>query len=236
MVDLTSIMHTAQRGQAIDILADQFSLTFDQANEAVAALLPAFSAGLKNQAAGASALGQFIGHLSDEHNQAAFRNAEAAQSDEAQMAGSQALDHLFGGQRAIGAVAQRAADETGVSPELLQQMMPQIASILLGGLMIEAQRAGFAEDLRQLGQQAPAGGLGAAGSTPPPGAAAGFAGVFGGLVGSLFGSRSQAAVDYAPPATAAAQNALAALGAFFEHGSQPPSELEQDFQSLLANS
>lgn len=256
MFDLNSIMQSAQGGQAIANIASQFGLAPDEAQQAVAALLPALSAGLKTNASSAAA--GLLGHISNPQHQAAFQDADAAQSDEAQMAGSQALEHIMGGQNAIAAVAQRAADETGVSPELLQQMMPQITSIVLGGLMSEAQNRGFGGVIGQLGQMARSGGLGgvlgqalgegSAGAfsqptggaqvspSPAAGSQGGFGGLLGGIVGSfLGGGRGQTGGD-APPQTvdpADAQSGLASLSSLFEHGTDSAPGLEQEFGQLL---
>jgi hypothetical protein len=257
MFDLNSIIQSAQGGQAIDNIASQFGLPPDQARQAIQALLPALSAGLKNQAGDPAAVGAMLGHVSDPQHQAAFQDPDAAQSDEAQMAGSQALSQIVGGQNVIDAVAQRAADATGISPELLQQMLPQITSIALGGLMTAAQNKGFGGVIGQLGDMARSGGLGdvlgqalGQGGTPAgggeqtnpsqsgSGSQGGLGGLLGGIVGSLFGGGAPTSGAATPSSVdpAEAQSGLASLTSMFEHGTDAEPGLEQAFGQLLAKS
>ena len=246
MFNLNEIIQAAQGGQAIDNIAEQFGLPPGQAQQAVQALLPAISAGLKNRSSDAAGLGGVLGHVADPQHQAAFQSAEAAQSDEAQMAGTQALNHIVGGQGVVSAIAQKAANATGVSPELLEQMMPQVASIALGGVMTAMQNRGFGGLVGQLSGMANSGGLatasGQAAAAPesqdsPAAQQSGLGGLLGGLVGGFLGGRSpQTAVGgQSQPNPTTAASGLSTLAQLFEHGASTSPQLEQEFSRLIGN-
>jgi hypothetical protein len=240
MLNLSDILQSAQGGQAIQNLAAQFGLSPSQAQQAVSSLLPALSAGLKSQASDADGLGGVLDHLTDPQHQAAFQSPAAAQSDESQMAGQQALNQIVGGDSAIAAIAQRAAAATGVSPELLQQMLPQVTSIAIGGLSTAMQNHGLGGVVDHLSQMQSSGELGALfnqftgqGAQTAQGGG-GLGGMLGGLVGSFLGGRTQQADGAASsaPSSGAAQAGLGALTQLFDHGTGN-SDLEQDFAQLI---
>ena len=51
MIALYDLMLKAQNGSALDVMAKQFGLAQQQANEAISALMPAFSEGMKRSTA-----------------------------------------------------------------------------------------------------------------------------------------------------------------------------------------
>ena len=224
MFNLSDIVQAAQGGQAIDNLAEQFGLPPGEARQAVQALLPALSAGLKNKAGDSDAMDEVLNHAADPQHQAAFQDSDAAQSDEAQMAGTRALHNIVGGEGAVAAIAQRAADVTGVSPELLQQMLPQITSIALGGVMTAMQNRGFVGGAGVPGQSP--GGVGAA---SPQG---GLGGLIGGLVGSFLGGGSQLAGG-AAQLSSPGSGLSSGLAQMFEHGTSASPQLEQEFAQMI---
>ncbi|MFC5386639.1 DUF937 domain-containing protein [Aquamicrobium segne] len=150
MQNLFEMLSKAQNGQAMEELAKQFNLSQAQAQEAVAALLPAFSQGLKRNTADTSGLGDFLNALSTGQHAKYFEDASRAFSAQGIEEGNGILGHLFGSKDLSRAVAGQAAQATGLGQQLLQQMLPVIASMVMGGLFKQstgpAQSAGNSSD------------------------------------------------------------------------------------------
>jgi hypothetical protein len=134
MLPLFDMLANAQNGNAIDQMARQFGLSQQQAQEAMAALMPAFSQGLKRNAADPYGLGNFLSALASGQHAKYFENAAAAFTPQGMQEGNGILGHLFGSKELSRAVAAQAAQATGIAQQTLQQMLPVLASMIMGGL------------------------------------------------------------------------------------------------------
>jgi hypothetical protein len=187
MMNLFDMMMQAQNGNAVNNMARQFGLQPDQAQSAMEALLPAFSTGLQRQATSTDGL-QNIMNMFGGGQHAAFHDADGdGIPDEAATQGNDVLGQLFGSKEVSRAVATQASAMSGVSSSILQQMLPVMASMLMGGLFKGATNNG----LGGLMGQAMQGGLGnlmggMMGGQPQPTQQAG-GGLLGGLLGNLMG-------------------------------------------------
>jgi hypothetical protein len=159
MLPLFDMLARAQNGQGMDILARQFNLSQQQAQLAVEALLPAFSQGLKRNVSDPYGLGSFLSALASGDHAKYFEDASRAFSQQGVEDGNGILGHLFGSKELSRAVASQAAQATGLSQQLLQQMLPVIASMIMGGLFKQstnqvpgAQAGGFDGANNPLGQ------------------------------------------------------------------------------------
>ncbi|THF55806.1 DUF937 domain-containing protein [Ollibium composti] len=164
MMPLFDMLAQAQNGQGLELLARQFNLSQQQAQLAVEALLPAFSQGLKRSTSDAQGLGGFMNALASGQYGQFFENANQAFSQQGVNQGNDVLGQLFGSKDLSRAVAAQAAQATGIGSQVLQQMLPVIASMLMGGLfkqttnqmpqagMQSAQAGGFGSANNPLGQ------------------------------------------------------------------------------------
>ncbi|MER8367504.1 DUF937 domain-containing protein [Mesorhizobium sp. M0306] len=152
MPSLFDILAQAQNGNGMQALAQQFGLSQQQTQAAVAALLPAFSQGLKRNTADPYGLGSFMTAMASGQHAKYFEDASRAFSPQGLDEGNGILGHLFGSKDLSRAVASQAAQASGVSQQVLQQMLPAIASMMMGGL--------FKQTTNQLGGQMHAAGGG----------------------------------------------------------------------------
>jgi hypothetical protein len=159
MLSLFDMISQAQGGRGMELLARQFNLSQQQAQLAVEALLPAFSQGLKRNASDPYGLGSFMTALASGNHAKYFEDAAKAFSPQGVDEGNGILGHLFGSKELSRAVAAQAAQATGVGQQVLQQMLPVIASMVMGGLfkqstgqMQNAQAGGFGAANNPLGQ------------------------------------------------------------------------------------
>ena len=147
MLPLFDMLANAQNGQGMEALARQFNLSQQQTQAAVEALLPAFSQGLKRNASDPYGVGAFMGAMASGNHAKYFEDAQKAFAPQGVAEGNGILGHLFGSKDLSRAVADQAAQATGVGQEVLKQMLPVIASIIMGGLFKQStggmQAGGF---------------------------------------------------------------------------------------------
>lgn len=197
MMNLFEIMQAAQGGNAYDNLARQFGIAPEQARSAVEAVLPAISMGLETQAKSVEGWQNILGAIGGaQSNATAFFDSDGdGIPDFLEKAGGvNPLQALFGGDNRSESVANHAAQFAGLPANLVQQMLPVIAAMVLGGLFKGASNAGLGGILGQM-MQGGAGGAGGFGSIlgsvlgqgMAPQAQGGAGGAFGDIIGSMLG-------------------------------------------------
>ena len=175
MLSLFDMLANAQNGKGIDLLARQFNLTQQQTELALEALLPAFSQGLKRNTADPYGIAGFMTALASGQHGQYFDNAARAFSPAGMADGNGILGQRFGSKDLSRAVAAQAAQATGIGQNVLQQMLPAIAAMLMGGMFKQStnqlQAGGFGasnplgEIIEQMMRQ---GGGMAGGGSPAP--------------------------------------------------------------------
>jgi hypothetical protein len=147
MLPLFDMLANAQNGKGLDLLSRQFGLTQQQTELALEALLPAFSQGLKRNASDPYGIAGFMTALASGNHGKYFEDASRAFSPDGVAEGNGILGHLFGSKDLSRAVAAQAAQATGISQEVLRQMLPVIASMIMGGMFKQStnqlQAGGF---------------------------------------------------------------------------------------------
>lgn len=220
MFNLNDILQSAQGGQAINNLAQRFGISPEQAQAAAQALIPALSAGLAKCATQPGALGSIISAIADSDHQASFSNPAAAQSPTAVQKGSDALSQILGSSHIVQQIAQQASGVTGLRPDVLVQMLPVLASIVLGGLATSLHNQGLGGVLGQLASAAEQGNLG----TSMGGG--GLMGTLTNLLGSLFGGAK-------PGQTPTMNSGIDALTKMFQSGTLPASITQSGLQDSI---
>jgi hypothetical protein len=206
MSDLDSILSSAQGGQLVANLAQRFGLTDEQIDAAIKALAPALAIGLNRAAEEPQVFEKTVGALATTTRYSFFDEADAAHSDDSVELGRDLLTELFGSSAATGQVLQAAARESGVRPDILSQLLPILASVLLSGLTKSINEKGLGGILGQLANSGSLGPileqiLGGGGPAPQPApaprggpagggvAGGGLGGLLGTILGSLLGGR-----------------------------------------------
>lgn len=134
MLNLFDMLNQSQNGNGMEALARQFNLSQQQTQAAVEALLPAFSQGLKRNTADPYGVGNFMSAMATGQYGQYFDNAAQAFSPQGVQQGNDVLGQLFGSKDLSRAVAAQAAQASGVGQQVLQQMLPVLASMVMGGL------------------------------------------------------------------------------------------------------
>jgi hypothetical protein len=163
-MQITDIL--AQMG-GIESMARELGVSESQVASGATALAPAILGGLKKQtqaqAGGLGGLGDLLGQLGGGGLLDQVLSREPTDVSQ----GNDVLGQIFGSKDVSRTVAQNAATQSGLSPELLKKMLPMLAMLVTGYL---AKQQG--------------------GSTDQPGTDGGLGGLLGGLLG---GARSGAA-------------------------------------------
>ncbi len=198
MSDVAEILSSDQGGELIENLARSLGLSTEQTRAAVEALTPALALGLRNAATNPAVLEQIVAGVVHPTHLAAYDDPAVAHGEEAGELGQAAIAQLFGSGSAAGQVAQIAARDSGLRPDILARMLPVLASVVLGGLFKSFNNQGLGSILEQI---ASGGGLGSilgqlgGGATTAPSAPSGQAqqsgGGLGGLLGALLGGGKQ---------------------------------------------
>lgn len=156
MLPLFDMLANAQNGNGIDALSRQFGLSQQQTQSALQALLPAFSQGLKRNTSDPYGVGAFLTAMASGQHAQYFDNASAAFSPQGLAQGNDILGQLFGSKDLSRAVTSQAAQATGIGQDVLKQMLPAIASMMMGGLFKQStgqlQAGGFGAANNPLGE------------------------------------------------------------------------------------
>lgn len=232
MVNLFEMMMQAQNGQAMQNMARQFGLTAEQAQAAVAAMLPAFSQSLKRTTATPRGLAEFMQALTSGRHARAFEDAAAAFRPETREDGNGILGHLFGSKEVSRALAAQSETMTGIGANVLKQMMPVIASMIMGALanqtrapQAQAQGANLQDMMETMVRQMTGGMMGGAtGKAQPHTPAAASGNPWQDFLAAMFATRPQI------PDTGAG---AALFGEMFEAGRQVQRSQLKAFDDML---
>lgn len=205
MLSLYDMLAQAQNGNAVNQMARNFGLSPEQTQAAMEALLPAFSQGLKRNAADPYGVGSFLSALSTGQHAKYFEDTSRAFTPEGMMEGNGILGHIFGSKELSRAVAAQAAQTTGIAQQTLQQMLPALAAMIMGGLFkqttgqVGRTQAAPSNPLIEMMEQMMRGGFGQQPS-PQQSAPNPFDNPFGKMMEGMFGSGTGGAAGGPSPA------------------------------------
>jgi hypothetical protein len=138
MIPLFDMMMQAQNGNAMEVMAKQFGLAQEQMAKATAALMPAFSTALKRNTTNPYDFGALMTAMTSGNHAQYFEDMSKAFTPQGMNDGNGVLGQLFGSKEMSRAVAAQAAQMTGIGQEIYKQMLPVVASAIMGGLFKQA--------------------------------------------------------------------------------------------------
>ncbi len=115
-------------------LSSKFGISEEQARQAVEALAPALSVGMKRNVASPMGAGSFIEALSSGRHEQYADQPDVALSDDGVKEGNKILNHVLGSKDVSRAVTLQASQATGLGQSMLKQMLPSLASMVMGSL------------------------------------------------------------------------------------------------------
>lgn len=168
-MNLLEMIMSAQNGAAVQQAAQQTGMAPDQAQSAIAALLPAISSALKQNTNSPQGLGGLLQALQGGNHEQYLENPQSLGQDASITDGNAILGHLFGSKDVSRAVAGHASKQTGIDSSLLKKMLPIVATMAMGSLSKQTRQPDMKSALAGLaiqqmmggGKQQQGGGLGA---------------------------------------------------------------------------
>ncbi|MBT8143914.1 MAG: DUF937 domain-containing protein [Gammaproteobacteria bacterium] len=154
-MDLLKTLLEAQGGGLVQQVANQVGLDREQANSAVAELLPKLASGMKSNIARPGGLESLLGAVQSGDHQRYIDNPAELNTEEGIQEGQGILGHLLGGDDVREAVTTHAAQRTGIDADKLQSMLPMIASMMMGSVSKQVSGGGLSQQ-PGLGQAAAA--------------------------------------------------------------------------------
>ena len=217
MFSFNDLMNSATNIQAMGDMAKTFGISPQQTQAAVQSLMPAFASSLQQQASNPQNIGTLLASMMP----AAMAPAAPAPppAPEAPPAfsdpfayGNAVMAQLFGAPQNTSQIAQVAAQSAGLQPQLVQQMMPLVAGMVMNGLALAMQG-----QVKQMQSQ-----FSSPQTTPQP---TGFAAFFPNLMLSM---------PKPDPATQAAQSGFDALTKIMQGGVQLQQAQLEGLQAILS--
>jgi hypothetical protein len=133
-MDLLNTILNAQGGQAVDQLGEHVGLDRSQTMAAIQNLLPALAGGLAKNAAQPGGLDSLMAALASGAHQQYVNDPSQLAQPAAIQDGNNILGHILGSKDVSRSVAAQAAASTGIGPDVLQRMLPMLASLAMGAM------------------------------------------------------------------------------------------------------
>ena len=131
-MDILNAIINAQDGAAVRQLGAQFGLGEEQTASALSALVPVLAAGFQRNLQSEGGLASLVSALSAGHHQQYIENPATLRDQAAVAEGNGILRHVLGSKDVSREVASRAADRTGLSADLMKQLLPLAATLMMG--------------------------------------------------------------------------------------------------------
>lgn len=130
---LDMLLNTAGGGAAQEV-GRRFGLSSEQTGSALEQLVPALMAGLQRNTSQAGGLDALLGALGSGNHGQYLDAPELLGQETTTQEGNAILGHIFGSKAVSRAVASRASAQTGIGADILKQMLPVVATMVMGGL------------------------------------------------------------------------------------------------------
>ena len=140
-----------QADGAVDQLGRQFGLDQSQTSSALGALLPAVAAGFQRNASSPNGLDALLGALGSGQHGRYVDDLGSLGRPGTVDDGNGILGHIFGSKDVSRDVASRASAQSGVGVDVLKQMLPVVAAMVMGAM---AKKQGGAARQTGFGQAA----------------------------------------------------------------------------------
>lgn len=125
--------------QAVENLANTYSLSSDQTSAILRHVLPAMSEAIERNTLSRGGVADFVELLGHNNYQSFLSPETKLDADQTARAGTEALAQIFRTKQQSRVVASRASRATGIPDATIKAMLPAIASIALASLTRQTQ-------------------------------------------------------------------------------------------------
>ena len=133
-MELLDLIAGAHGGRGLDSIGRQFGLDDSQTRAALEQLGPVVAAGLRRNTGSSEGLVSLLGALQQGNHERYLEEPDAVQFGNVAADGNAILRHAFGSKEMSRGVAMHAAGSTGIGGAILKQLLPIIASMVLGAI------------------------------------------------------------------------------------------------------
>ncbi|MEZ5560565.1 MAG: DUF937 domain-containing protein [Pseudomonadales bacterium] len=141
-MDILQTIMSATGSGAMAEIARKVGLSEADAAAVLGKIAPALGRGVAGNAASANGLSGLLDALKSGNHQRYLDDPALAGSQEGIADGNKILGHILGSKDVSRALAGRAAQQTGVDPALIKQMLPMVATLAMGALSKQRSAAG----------------------------------------------------------------------------------------------
>jgi hypothetical protein len=138
---LDSILNAGD-GATVRRLGAQLGLNDAQTTSALSALVPALSAGLRQNTQTPDGLGGLVAALSGGQHQRYLDDPGVLGDASTVSDGNGILGHILGSKDVSRDVAARASAQTGLAPDVMKRLLPLVATLVMGAMSRRAASAG----------------------------------------------------------------------------------------------
>jgi hypothetical protein len=131
-VNILDAMLSAHGGGAVQQLGRQFGLDDSQVNSAISALAPALAAGFTRNMSSPQGVDGLLSALGGGQHQRYIDDVSSLTGAETTQDGNGILGHVLGSRGISRQVASQASAQTGIGAEVLKQMLPVVAAMMIG--------------------------------------------------------------------------------------------------------
>ena len=142
-MNLLEMLMSAGGNAAVGQLGSRFGLDENQTMAALQQLVPALGGGLQRNISAEGGLDNLLGALSGGNHSQYIDNPELVNSEETTAEGNGILGHLLGSKDASRELAAQASAQTGIGADVLKQMLPVVATMVMGSLSKQSAAGGF---------------------------------------------------------------------------------------------
>lgn len=128
------LLKEAGGDSGISAMTKKIGLPTGDAGKLLEALSPALTRGLQRQSESAGGLDKFKKALEGGGHQRYLQDPELVASEETRIDGNKILGHLFGSKDVSRNVAAHAAEQTGISSDVIKKALPMLATIVMGAV------------------------------------------------------------------------------------------------------
>lgn len=142
MKNLLDMIVGANGGQNVAALAQQFGVGEGEAKDALQQLVPALSRGLQRNAKQSGGLENLLGALSGGQHARFLENPALLGQGQTVSEGNAILGHILGSKDVSRNVASHASQQTGLDSGVIKQMLPLVATMVMGAMSKRADAGG----------------------------------------------------------------------------------------------
>ncbi len=141
-MDILNSIMSAGNGATVRQLGSQLGLDEAQTASALSALVPALSAGLRQNVQSPDGLSGLVSALSGGAHQRYIDDPTVLGDSGTVADGNGILGHVFGSKDVSRQVAAQAGAQTGLGPEVMKRMLPLVATLVMGAMSRQTATGG----------------------------------------------------------------------------------------------